>query len=111
MEMRDLALREKFGARLRELRTGAGLTQRDLADLAEMNVKYLSELERGRSSPTMEVMVSLAQGLGVKPGELFPGEERPEVEARVKAEWLAEYKGITLEQMVQELMKSFPRKK
>ncbi|MBM3329568.1 MAG: helix-turn-helix transcriptional regulator [Calditrichaeota bacterium] len=54
-----------FGERLRQLRRDKGLSQAELADRAGINRSYLSVLENEHSSPTMDVVERLAQGLGV----------------------------------------------
>ncbi|MBM3327444.1 MAG: helix-turn-helix domain-containing protein [Calditrichaeota bacterium] len=54
-----------FGERLKRLRREKGLRQEELASRTGINRSYLSILENDRSSPTMEVVERLAQGLGV----------------------------------------------
>lgn len=60
----------QFGAILRDLRTGSGLSQEELAFRAGMSVPYLSDLERGRSNPSLAMVVDLARALGVHPVRL-----------------------------------------
>lgn len=60
----------QFGAILRDLRTGSGLSQEELAFRAGMSVPYLSDLERGRSNPSLAMVVDLARALGVHPVKL-----------------------------------------
>ena len=55
----------RFPARLRALRTGAGLTQADLAGRAGLQANHLARLERGERSPTWETVLALAAALGV----------------------------------------------
>ncbi|GIF14858.1 helix-turn-helix domain-containing protein [Actinoplanes teichomyceticus] len=54
----------EFGVRLRKLRTGRGLSQRDLASGA-VNQSYVSLLESGARVPTLDVAAHLARTLGV----------------------------------------------
>lgn len=63
--MDDIAT--QFGAILRKLRTAQGLSQEELAFRAGMSVPYLSDLERGRSSPSLAMVVDLARGLETHP--------------------------------------------
>lgn len=56
-------LQKKFGEIIRERRKAAGLTQEDLADRAGIHQTYLSILECGKRSPTIEVLRLLAKGL------------------------------------------------
>src|SRR5690242_16617907 len=57
---------EWFAGRLRELRAGAGLTQRGLAEKAGMTEAGVRNLEQGRTGPTWETVVRLSQALGVE---------------------------------------------
>lgn len=54
-----------LGPRLRQVRREKGLSQGELADHAGINRSYLSMLENGRSSPTLDVVKRLAKGLDV----------------------------------------------
>ena len=67
--MKDL--RTAFGARLRELRKRVPLTQEELAHRARIASSYLSDLERGRQSPTLDVVNRLARALKVTMADLF----------------------------------------
>ena len=57
--------------RVRILRQKAGLTQAQLAERAGIEQGYLSRVERGKHSPSLEVTYRLAAALGVRPGDLF----------------------------------------
>jgi transcriptional regulator with XRE-family HTH domain len=59
-----------FGARLRELRTAAGLSQRDLASLVGTSSAAISNLEAGNNAPTLGTLVRLAEALGCRVVEL-----------------------------------------
>ncbi|MDP8240346.1 MAG: helix-turn-helix transcriptional regulator [Candidatus Hatepunaea meridiana] len=54
-----------LGENIRVLRRRLGVNQGELADLAGVNRSYLSMVENGHSSPTIEVMQKLAKGLNV----------------------------------------------
>jgi transcriptional regulator with XRE-family HTH domain len=56
---------EHFGARLRELRTGAGLTQEKLAIQAGVKVGTLRDIEQSRNNPRWATVVALSRALGV----------------------------------------------
>jgi transcriptional regulator with XRE-family HTH domain len=49
------------------------MSQEELAFRAEMNVTYLSDLERGRWNPSLAMIVDLAIALDVHPSELLRG--------------------------------------
>jgi transcriptional regulator with XRE-family HTH domain len=64
-------LRPVFGQRLRELRKKLGLSQEEAAHRARVHVTYLSDLERGMQTPTLDVVNRLAVALRVTLSELF----------------------------------------
>src|SRR5437660_10061923 len=73
----------RVGARLRQLRVAAGLTQTDLAG-DRFSKEYVSQIERGKTRPTRETVAWLAQRLGVDSGFLANGvsaDERGRVDA------------------------------
>lgn len=55
----------RFPARLKELRLGAGLSQRELAGRAGVSQGLVSAYESGEYAPSWSVVVSLAFALGV----------------------------------------------
>lgn len=59
------ALAEPFGALLKRWRHGRGLSQLALAARAETSARHLSFLETGRSSPSREMVLRLAERLAV----------------------------------------------
>jgi tetratricopeptide (TPR) repeat protein len=74
-----------LGARLRQLRVGAGLTQSELAG-ERFSKEYLSQIERGKTRPTQETLVWIAERLKVDASYLETGQswnEYAEVEAAV----------------------------
>ena len=63
---------QEFGARLRELRKQAGLSQRELADKVKINFTYLSKIESGVMPPPSEkVILRLAEVLNIDKDELM----------------------------------------
>jgi transcriptional regulator with XRE-family HTH domain/tetratricopeptide (TPR) repeat protein len=73
------ATRVTFGKVLREKRIGRGLTQKELAELANVDDSYISQLERDYKFPSARTIESLAQALGVEVADLlamyFPAAE------------------------------------
>lgn len=49
--------------------------QEALADRSGLHVTYISLLERGRNSPTLDAIGSIAAALGVRPSELVKAAE------------------------------------
>jgi Predicted transcriptional regulator with C-terminal CBS domains len=66
-------IREQFGRILREMRTAKDLTQEELAFRAGMSVPYLSDIERGKSAPSLSMLADLALALETHPSELLKG--------------------------------------
>ena len=70
--LRQLVARE-FGATLRAARLSRGLTQEEIADRADFDRTYPSLLERGLRTPTLTVLLKLAEALQIEPAELIDG--------------------------------------
>ena len=64
-----------FGARIRSLRLGRGLSQEEVAHLAGIHVTYLSGIERGLRNPSLRNIRRIAGALGVSVRELVVFEE------------------------------------
>ena len=69
-----LAGRQSIGARIRQLRESAKLTQEALAQVAGIGRVTLVRIEKGAQSPRYETLVSLAQALRRSMGELLASE-------------------------------------
>jgi len=59
------------GTNVRLGRERMGLTQEDLAAVAEIDLSYLSRMERGKANPSVEVLGKLAKALGTTPAALL----------------------------------------
>lgn len=55
----------RIGMRLKELREAKGLTQKQLADAANISQRTVSHIEQGRNEPTLSTAASLARVLDV----------------------------------------------
>ncbi|MFU2207728.1 helix-turn-helix domain-containing protein [Solidesulfovibrio sp. C21] len=60
-----------LGKRIQSFRRKAGLTQLQLAEIADLSLKHLGEIERGRGNPTLESLDNLSQALGISLMTLF----------------------------------------
>ena len=56
-----------LGDRIRSARKDCGLTQQALADQADLAVKTIQDVERGRKYPTYETLCQLIERLGISP--------------------------------------------
>jgi len=63
-----------FGNNLKGLRAARAWTQDELGERANLNPKYLGEMERGERNPSLEVVWRLARALGVDAAELVGDE-------------------------------------
>ncbi|MFO8059222.1 MAG: helix-turn-helix transcriptional regulator [Bacillota bacterium] len=63
---------QRIGARIRQLRREAGMTQRDLAG-DDMSPGFISQVERGLTSPSLQSLQVIALNLGVETSALMPG--------------------------------------
>lgn len=63
----------KLHERLKELRTARQLTLKELAERSELSVSYLSDIERGRTVPTLATLETLANALAVSVIDLLSG--------------------------------------
>lgn len=70
------ALLADLGRRLRALREAQGLSVSELARLAGLSRRHLTEVEAGRANPSITCLQDLGGGLGVGLAELLPGAER-----------------------------------
>jgi len=77
-------IRKKLGERIRELRKIAGLTQEELGEKAELNYKFIGQLERGQVNVSLDSIVRIADALGVKIGDLFSKEKIPVQKIAIK---------------------------
>lgn len=62
---------QQVGDRLRELRTASGLSMRTLATRAGFSASFISQIELGQASPSIESLNRLAGALGVSLSDFF----------------------------------------
>jgi transcriptional regulator with XRE-family HTH domain len=60
-----------LGEVLRRAREEAGLTQERLALRAEVDRTYISQLERDKKSPTLDMLFRLCDAIGIRASELI----------------------------------------
>jgi transcriptional regulator with XRE-family HTH domain len=64
-------LRQVIGNVFRRLRRERGITLRELAELAQVSVPYLSEIERGRKEPSSEILAAICRALDLELTDLL----------------------------------------
>jgi DNA-binding XRE family transcriptional regulator len=67
----DHIVRNKLGRTVRRLRQSLRLSQSDLAERAETDQGFISELERGVANPTLDLILRIAKALRVDVVDLF----------------------------------------
>lgn len=72
-------IRRQVGANLRRLRSDLGLSQSQVAELADLNRSYLSMVENGRRNISLDNLVALALALEVEPVVLLTMVDSPQV--------------------------------
>ncbi|WP_333815602.1 helix-turn-helix domain-containing protein [Tabrizicola sp.] len=92
MDRSNSALVAAFAEVLRERREHAGLTQEELAERADVSVRFISFLETGRRQPSLSALAAVSKGLGLPMSALILALERrngsgsPAVEQRSSRE-------------------------
>ncbi|WP_376964112.1 helix-turn-helix transcriptional regulator [Azospirillum sp. A26] len=79
IRLMSLGLKQRVGLRVKEARLARGLTQEALADLIGRTVEAVSNIERGRTFPTIETLEQLGYSLRVPVHQFFEGAE-PDVD-------------------------------
>lgn len=65
-----LDVNARFGNAVKRFRTAAEISQEDLADRSGLHRTYVSLLERGKRNPSLQVIIALANSLGISPAAL-----------------------------------------
>lgn len=63
--------KELVGRRIQELRKKHGLSQENVAEKANISPNYLSRIECGKENPTLDMLIKLANALGIEMWEMF----------------------------------------
>jgi len=68
-------LKEKFGHKIKQLREQKEYSIEYLANIADIDRTYISDIEKGKRNVSLLIIEKLAKGLEVKIQELFDYEE------------------------------------
>jgi DNA-binding response OmpR family regulator len=71
LRMSERALCEALGACIRERRKALGLTLAQMAQRTKVSLGYLSQIELGKNSASIDTLYKISLGLGVKMADLF----------------------------------------
>jgi transcriptional regulator with XRE-family HTH domain len=58
---------------VRAKRKEAGFSQEKLAEIADLSTVFISRIERGKESPSVDNLVKIAKALGVRMRDLVDG--------------------------------------
>lgn len=65
--------RRLLGEAVRTARKEAGLSQEKLAEKADLSTVFISRIERGRESPSVDNLVKIAKALSIRVRNLVSG--------------------------------------
>ena len=65
------SIRIELGKRIRTLRKKQGLTQAALGEIAKLDRTYIVGIEKGKRNVSVESLIKISTGLGVRLSELF----------------------------------------
>jgi len=77
LRMSEEALRESLGNAIRERRKALGLTLAQMAQRTNVSLGYLSQIELGKNSASIETLYRISLGLGIKIADLFQAVQMP----------------------------------
>jgi len=72
-------MRTELGERIKLLRLARNLTLKEVGEKAKVSATHLSEIERGKTSPTVGALARIARALGQEPAQLVTDDEAPPV--------------------------------
>jgi len=76
----------ELGERIKQLRLARNLTLKQVGEKAKVSATHLSEIERGKTSPTVGALVRIARALGHEAAQLVGEDELPAVSVVRRAE-------------------------
>lgn len=69
----------ELGERIKQLRLAQDLTLKQVGEKAKVSATHLSEIERGKTSPTVGALVRIAHALGQEPAQLVDDDPAPAI--------------------------------
>jgi len=77
LRLSEATLREALGSAIRERRKGLGLTLAQMAQRTGVSLGYLSQIELGKNSASIETLYKISLGLGIRMSDLFQTIQTP----------------------------------
>lgn len=62
---------EKLGQNLKRIRTEKGISQNKIARTLDIDRAFISNIENGKTNPTLATIAKIAKAIGVSIGELM----------------------------------------
>lgn len=62
---------EKLGKNLKRIRTVKGISQGQIGRTIEVDKSFISNIENGKTNPTLSTIAKIAKAVGVSVGELM----------------------------------------
>lgn len=62
---------EKLGENLKRIRTAKGISQGEISRILEVDKSFISNIENGKTNPTLSTIAKIAKAVGVSVGELM----------------------------------------
>ena len=76
LRMTEEALRESLGSAIRDRRKSLGFTLSNVSERTGVSLGYLSQIELGKNSASIETLYRICLALGIKMSELFTSVQR-----------------------------------
>jgi transcriptional regulator with XRE-family HTH domain len=93
----------QLGKRIRRERTRQGLSLKEIEKRAGISPTHLSEIERGKSSPTVGVLTKIAQALDRPLSQLVvssPSHDTYFGDSRTRCEWILDRSSVRLKSLL-----------
>lgn len=62
---------EKLGKNLKRIRTAKSISQGEISRILEVDKSFVSNIENGKTNPTLVTIAKIAKAIGVSVGELM----------------------------------------
>ena len=62
---------ERLGKNIKRIRTTKGISQGEISRRLNVDKSFISNIENGKTNPTLETIVKIAKAIGVSVGELM----------------------------------------
>lgn len=85
MKKRDIEFETAVGEKVREFRTKLGWSQKQLADVANIEQNQVQRVENAKNTTTLAILTAIAKALGKQPHELLKTDHQVKVNTSFEA--------------------------